>query len=132
MDSIGSSGPLDALKTGARAAVEGAVVVVIGVFVASRFFSVKTIMAGIVLGSVWALAASLVSLLWFLWAQGRGNNAFWAAFGGGMALRFGILLGLACWGYRREMISLNALLISYAAALIVLLPGLEIKYLRLK
>lgn len=87
--------------------------------------------AGARLGVVAAWAASTVSVAWLLRARGRGMRRFWWAFGGGMALRAATLAALAWWGWGREGVSLEALLLSYVFALLGLLLTLEIRHLRL-
>ncbi len=79
-----------------------------------------------------AWVASSVSVAWLLWARGRDWKIFWWAFGGGMALRAGVLVALTVWGYGRESVSLNALLVSYVFVLIALLLSLELRHLRVK
>lgn len=132
MDSTGSSAPSHALKTGARAAAEGAVVAAIGAAVAVRFVGTPESVKGVEIGFVSAWAASAVSVAWLVWARGRDMKTFWWAFGGGMALRAGVLAVLAAWGYRRETVSLDALLVSYVFALLALLLSLEFRHLRVK
>ncbi len=89
-------------------------------------------MKGVEIGFVSAWAASAVSVAWLVWARGRDMKTFWWAFGGGMALRAGVLAVLAAWGYRRETVSLDALLVSYVFALLALLLSLEFRHLRVK
>ena len=87
---------------------------------------------GILTGCAAAWASSSFSVAWLLWARGRDMRTFWWAFGGGMALRVAVLGALAVWGYRRETVSLDALLISYVFALLALLLSLEFRHLRVK
>lgn len=132
MDSIVSSGTSAALKTGARAAAEGAVVATVVGAVLVRFFPEPKTAHGLVVGVVSAWATSSVSVVWLLWGKARGIDAFWWAFGGGMLLRAATLVALAAWGYTNGFVSLNALLISYVFALLALLLSLEFRYLRVK
>lgn len=132
MHSTGSSGRSAALKTGARAAAEGAVVAALGAAAATRVFAAPEAARAIGIGVAAAWAASSVSVAWLLWARGREMRTFWWAFGGGMALRAAVLGALAVWGYRRESVSLDALLISYVFALIALLLTLEFRHLRVR
>ena len=132
MDSTVSSGPSAALKTGARAAAEGAVVAAFVGAVLVRCFPEPMTALGLVVGVAAAWLASSASVIWLLWAKARGTEAFWWAFGGGMALRATTLVVLAAWGYGNEFVSLNALLISYVFALLALLLSLEFRYLRVK
>ncbi|MBI2385506.1 MAG: hypothetical protein HYV14_05765 [Elusimicrobia bacterium] len=84
------------------------------------------------IGTAAAWAASSVSVAWLLWARGRAMKTFWWAFGGGMVLRAGVLGALAVWGYGRESLSFEALLLSYVFALLALLMTLEMRHLRIK
>ena len=84
------------------------------------------------IGSAAAWAASSVSVAWLLWARGRSMKTFWWAFGGGMVLRAGVLGALAAWGYGRESVSFEVLLLSYVFALLALLMTLEMRHLRIK
>jgi hypothetical protein len=59
-------------------------------------------------------------------------KTFWWAFGGGMALRAGVLGVLAMWGYGRSGLSLEALLLSYVFALLALLLTLEMRHLKIR
>lgn len=83
------------------------------------------------IGVAAAWAASTASVAWLLWARGREMRIFWWAFGGGMALRAAVLLGLAVWGYGRDGVGLEALLLSYVFALLALLLTLEFRHLRI-
>jgi hypothetical protein len=132
LDSTASSGPSDALKTGARAAAEGAVVAALAAAAATRVWTERVDVRSVEIGVVAAWVASSVSVAWLLWARGRDWKIFWWAFGGGMALRAGVLVALTVWGYGRESVSLNALLVSYVFVLIALLLSLELRHLRVK
>lgn len=132
MDSTGSSGPSDPLKTGARVAAEGAAVAALGAALLAWLLPGPERVRGILTGFAAAWAASSFSVAWLLWARGRDMRTFWWAFGGGMALRAAVLGALAVWGYRRETVSLDALLISYVFALLALLLSLEFRHLRVK
>ncbi|MDO8757284.1 MAG: hypothetical protein Q7J64_04685 [Elusimicrobiota bacterium] len=132
LDSTGSSEPSAFLKTAVRAAVEGAVVAGIGVFVAGRVWSSAAERKSLLIGGAAAWAASSVSVAWLLWGRERSMKAFWLAFGGGMALRAGILLALAVWGYGRKTVSIEGLLLSYVFALLALLLTLEMRHLRIR
>lgn len=79
-----------------------------------------------------AWAATSVSLAWLLWARGRSMKTFWWAFGGGMGLRFGLVFVLAVWGYGRETVTMESLLLSYVFALLALLLTLEMRHLRIR
>lgn len=131
MASTASSGP-PALRTGARAAAEGAVAAALGAAVAVRLVGTPEAARAVKVGVASAWAASAVSVAWLLWARGREMRTFWWAFGGGMALRAAVLGALTVWGYRKSFVSLDALLISYVFALIGLLLTLEFRHLRVK
>lgn len=83
-------------------------------------------------GIVAAWAASAASVSWLIWALARSPKAFWYAFGGGMALRGAVLLVLAAWAWRREGVSMEALLVSYVFALLTMLLTLEFRHLRVR
>ena len=91
----------------------------------------RRIVAEARIGSACAWAASAVSVSWLLWARERSTEAFWWSFGGGMALRAATLAALTVWGVRSGA-SMEALLLSYVFALILILLTLEMKHLRLK
>jgi len=84
------------------------------------------------IGVAAAWAASAVSVSWLLWARGREMKTFWWAFGGGMTLRASTLGALAVWGYEREGIAFEALLLSYVFGLLALLLTLELRHLRIR
>ncbi|MFI5349584.1 MAG: hypothetical protein ACHQ2Z_08580 [Elusimicrobiota bacterium] len=58
-------------------------------------------------------------------------KAFWAAFGGGMALRAAALAGLMSWSWRRADVSVEALLLSYVFGVLAMLLTMETRYLKL-
>jgi hypothetical protein len=132
LDSTDSSGPSAVLKTGARAAAEGAALALAAELIAGRVWSSGPDAWGVRVGLGAAWAASSTSVAWLVWARGRSWKAFWWAFGGGMALRAAVLGGLAWWAYGRETVALEALLMSYAFGLIGLLLTLELRHLRVK
>lgn len=125
-----SSGPSAVLKTAVRAAVEGALVAGTGALAASWFWPSQK--SAVAVGCATAWAATSASLAWLFWARGREMKVFWRAFGGGMAIRAGMLGVLAVWGYRREGYSLEGLLLSYVFVVIVLLLTLELRHLRIR
>lgn len=59
-------------------------------------------------------------------------KTFWWAFGGGMALRAAVLGAVAVWGYGRESVTFETLLLSYVFALLALMLTLEMRHLRIK
>ncbi len=133
MDSIASSEPsVLRLKTAARAAVEGVVVAIAGTLIASRVWSAPADVRGIEIGAAAAWAASSASIAWLLWALGRSMKTFWWAFGGGMALRFFVLLALAFATYRRPSVTFEAVLLSYVFVLLALLLSLELRHLKIR
>jgi hypothetical protein len=119
-------------KTAARAAAEGAFVSIAGALLAGRLWAAAPDQKGIAVGTAAAWAASSVSVAWLLWARGRSMKVFWWAFGGGMALRVGVLAALAVWGYERATVSFEALLLSYVFALLALLLTLEMRHLKIR
>jgi len=92
----------------------------------------RAIVSSARVGVAAAWAASSVSVAWLLWARGRSTQAFWWAFGGGMALRAAVLAVLVVWGSRRLDVSIESLLVSYVFALMTMLLTLEFRYLRLR
>ena len=59
-------------------------------------------------------------------------KSFWWAFGGGMALRAGVLAALVVFGYGRKSVTLESLLLSYVFVLLALLMTLEMRHLKIK
>ena len=57
-------------------------------------------------------------------------KAFWIAFGGGMALRAGVLAALMIWSWGRAGVSVEALLASYVFGLLAMLLTMETRYLK--
>lgn len=98
----------------------------------SRVWFSPTEKRSLAAGFIAAWAASSVSVAWLLWARGRSMKTFWWAFGGGMVLRAAVLALLAAWGYGRESVSFEGLLLSYVFALLALLLTLEMRHLRIK
>lgn len=131
MRSTDSSGPSVLVKTAVRAAIEGVVLAVAGAAIVGGVWKDPGIVAGARFGIAAAWAASAVSVTWLLWARGREMKVFWWAFGGGMALRAGVLTGLALWGWKRTGVSMDALLLSYVFGLLAMLLTLEFRHLRL-
>ena len=84
------------------------------------------------MGCATAWGATSASLAWLIWARGREMKTFWWAFGGGMAVRAAALGILVVWGYRREGVSLEALLLSYVFVVLTLLLTLELRHLRIR
>lgn len=99
---------------------------------AGRVWSSEADRGSLLIGTAAAWAASSVSVAWLLWARGREMKTFWWAFGGGMVLRAGVLAALAVWGYGRESVSFEALLLSYVFALLALLLTLEMRHLKIQ
>ena len=130
MGSLASSA--SPLATSARAAVEGAVIAFAGLLLAQLFGNKPGAVAGARIGIGAAWAASVVSVSWLLWARDRSTKAFWYAFGGGMFLRALVLGVLAAWNYRREAVTMEALLLSYVFVLLAMLLTLETRHLRIR
>lgn len=129
-DSSDSSAPSPVVRTAAQAAVEGAVIAGAGALAAVRFWPSQK--SAVAVGCATAWAATSASLAWLFWARGREMRVFWWAFGGGMAVRALGLGALFAWGYGREGISLEGLLLSYVFAVLTLLLTLELRHLRIR
>ena len=129
---IDSSGRSAALRTGVRVAAEGAVLAAVCAAAAGLIWREPAVSAGARTGAAAAWAASTASLSLLAWARGRRAEAFWWAFGGGVALRAVVLAGLCVWGMRRADSSLEGLLLSYGFTLLALLLTLEFRHLRLR
>ncbi len=86
---------------------------------------------GLLLGIGAAWLASSASVGWLLWGRSRSMEAFWWAFGGGMALRGGALAGLMILSRRRADVSAEALLLSYVFGVLAMLLTMETRYLKL-
>lgn len=99
---------------------------------AERIWSSEADRASLLIGTAAAWAASSVSVAWLLWARGRSMKIFLRAFGGGMAIRAVVLLGLAYWTYGKAGLSYEVVLITYVFALLGLLLTLEMRHLKLK
>jgi hypothetical protein len=69
---------------------------------------------------------------WLLWGQRRSTQAFWWAFGGGMAVRAAALAALMAWSWRREGVSVEALLLSYVFGVLAMLLMMETRYFRVR
>lgn len=85
---------------------------------------------GIVVGVGTAWLASSASAAWLLWSRGRSMQAFWKAFGGGMGLRAAALAALMAWSWRREGVSVEALLLSYVFGVLAMLLTMEMRELK--
>jgi hypothetical protein len=85
---------------------------------------------GIALGVGTAWLASSASVGWLLWGRSRSMKAFWWAFGGGMAVRAAALAALMAWSWRRESVSVEALLLSYVFGVLAMLLTMETRYLK--
>jgi hypothetical protein len=85
---------------------------------------------GLVIGAGAAWLASSASVGWLLWGRSRSMEAFWWAFGGGMALRGAALAGLMMWSWRRADVSVEALLLTYVLGSLAMLLTMETRYLK--
>ncbi len=99
---------------------------------AGWIWSEPAVVTGTRIGATTAWAIATASVVWLIRARERSTEAFWWAFGGGMALRGAGLAGLAVWGLRRAYPSMEGLLLSYGFTVLALLLTLEIRHLRLK
>ncbi|MBI4371566.1 MAG: hypothetical protein HY552_04635 [Elusimicrobia bacterium] len=129
---IESSAGFSVRRAAIRAAAEGGGVALAALWAAERLFPGPDVARALCAGVGAAWAASAASVGWLLWARSRSARSFWRAFGGGMALRVGALAALAAWGWRREGVSLEALLLSYVFVLLATLLTLDFRYLRLR
>lgn len=113
-----------------RAAAEGAVLAAVFAVAVGFAFSNPDFVSAARFGIFAAWLASTVSVAWLLWARAKSTEAFWWAFGGGMALRAGVLGVLAAIGVHRGM-PLEAVLVSYVFALLAMLLTLELRHFKL-
>lgn len=128
--SIDSSGCSAVPWTAVRATAEGAVLAVAFFVVSRLIWEGSTVSFAVGISTAWA--ASAVSVAWLLWARARSTEAFWWAFGGGTALRAAVLAALVIWGWKRQGVSMEPLLLSYVFTLLAMLLTLEFRYLRLR
>lgn len=101
-----------------------------GIGAAAAVFRGPELQKGIVFGVVSAWLASSASVGWLLWGRSRSMKAFWAAFGGGMALRGAALVGLMILSWRRTDVSVESLLVSYVFGVLAMLLTMETRYLK--
>jgi hypothetical protein len=130
LGSLDWSGPSSVLRTALRAAAESAVIGALGGAAAAAFFRGPGVPTGIAVGVGTAWLVSSASAAWMLRAQARSPKAFWRAFGGGMAGRAAALAALMAWSWRREDVSVTALLLSYAFGVLALLLTMETRYFK--
>ena len=121
---------MSVLRTALRAAAEGAAVGALGAAAAAAVFRGPETLKGIGLGVGTAWLASSASSAWLLWSRGRSVESFWRAFGGGMLLRAAALAALMAWSWRREGVSVEALLLSYVFGVLAMLLTTEIRVLK--
>lgn len=81
-------------------------------------------------GLAWILSSG--SVAWLLAAREKSLKAFWQAFGGGMALRGAGLVALMAWSWRREGVSAETLLLSYAFGVLAMLLTMELRHLKIR
>jgi hypothetical protein len=81
------------------------------------------------LGTAWLVSSLSTAAL--LVARETSVKAFWWAFGGGMTLRLGTLIGLMAWSAFQPGLSQAGLLLAYAFGVLGFLL-LEYRYIRLK
>jgi drug/metabolite transporter (DMT)-like permease len=86
---------------------------------------------GVLVGLCAAWLASTVGAGALIVAKERSPQAFWKAWGAGMALRLVVLIALAAYGARGRGSSLAALLLSYALGVLGFLL-LEYRHVKLK
>jgi hypothetical protein len=102
-----------------------------GIGAAAAVFRGPALQKGLVFGVVSAWVVSSASVGWLLWARNRSIEAFWRAFGGGMAVRAAALAGLMFWSWGRADVSVEALLLSYVFGVLTMLLTMETRYLKL-
>lgn len=85
--------------------------------------------AAVGLSAAW-LASSL-STFALIWTKAVSAEAFWWAFGGGMALRAAALGCLMAWSARAKGVAPAAMLVSYALGVLVCLM-VEYRHIKLK
>lgn len=131
MASISSLRNWDAVKVAARAAAEGAVAGVIVAAAAALIWRGPAERAGIFLGLGVAWLASSAGTAALMLAKAHSPEAFWWAFGGGMAVRTAVLIALVGFSVYHPGLSQPALLVSYALGVLGFLL-LEYRHIRLK
>lgn len=102
--------------------------------VAAAIFSGSALRKGLFIGSGCAWAASSLSAAALLVSKAHkaAVKMFWYAFGGGMALRFLVLVALMAYGTLHEpQVSEPALLMAYALGVLFFLL-LEYRHIKLK
>lgn len=115
---MSSSGPGAAA---AKSAAEAAVVGALGAAAACAAWRGPGEARGIVLGVSSAWAASSVSAAALIVTREVSTKAFWRAFGFGLALRLGTLVGLMAYSVRARGVSAPALLAAYAFGVLAML-----------
>ena len=113
-----------------RSAAEAAVVGALGAAAACAIWRGPGEARGIALGVASAWAVSTLSAAALIVAKEVSTKAFWRAFGCGMALRLGTLVGLMVYSWRRD-VATPAMLISYVFAVLALLL-IEYRRVRLR
>lgn len=115
----------------ARAALEAAVAALLAGGGAALVWRAPADRLGIVVGVFVAWLASSVSAGALMAAKERSTEAFWWAFGAGMALRFAALLALMVVTVFDKSLSAEALLLSYSFGVLSCLL-IEYRRIRLK
>ena len=127
MGSIYSSRSSAAAKKAVRAAAEGAAAGLIAALCAGLIFERRAVALGI--AAAW-LASSLGAGALII-ARERSPQAFWWAFGGGMALRAVMLLILVAYTVLHPILSQAVLLVSYALGVLGFLL-LEYRHVKIR
>ncbi len=119
MGSIFSSRNSIAVKSAAKAALEAACAGAVAACLAGAIWPEdrRAIVFGV--GAAWA--ASTVGASALIVAKTKSPEAFWWAFGAGMALRVVVLLVLVGWSVARPYASQAGLLLSYALGVLAFL-----------
>ena len=131
MASTFSSKNWSAAKEAARAAAEGALAGLAAVGVAVAVWRGPGQGRAIALGIGVAWLASSLGDGALILAKARSPEAFWWAFGGGMALRTAVLAALAAYSVFHPRLSQPGLLVSYALSVLGFLL-LEYRHVKLK
>lgn len=126
MASTFSSKNWAAARLAAKAAAEGAAAGVLAAAGLGLFFQRRAVALGI--GAAWA--ASSLGAGTMIVAKARSPQAFWWAFGGGMALRACVLAALVVYSALNPILSQAVLLVSYALGVLGFLL-LEYRHVKL-
>ena len=128
---INSSGLRQSAAVAVRSAGEAAVAAALAAAAGAALFRGPGQARGIAIGVSVAWGASSASTAALLAAKARSPEAFWWAFGGGMAARLAALGALMAYSVASPAVSQAALLLSYVFGILGLLL-LEYRHIKLK